>query len=128
MHIHKLYDIYAKYTEKIKWLCITIIISCMISNYIFFIYQYSKNIKIIFFVLYHILLFSIFLNTLVGKKIIIFTKDVNIELSKIIWPSYKEACQTTGMVLLLITLTSIFLWILDGIILHAISWILTSRL
>ncbi|MGI4816681.1 MAG: preprotein translocase subunit SecE [Janthinobacterium lividum] len=97
----------------------------MILNYIFFIHLYSKNIKIIFFVIYHILLFSIFLSTLIGKKIIIFTKDVNTELSKIIWPSYIETCKTTGMVLFLITLTSIFIWILDGIILHAISWILT---
>ncbi|VFP84797.1 Protein translocase subunit SecE [Buchnera aphidicola (Cinara splendens)] len=125
MHIHKLYNIYTKYTERIKWLCITIIISCMILNYIFFIHQYSKNIKIIFFIIYSILLLSIFLSTFTGKQIIIFTKDVNIELSKIIWPSYKETCKTTGMVLLLITLTSIFLWMLDGIILHAISWILT---
>ncbi|VFP77600.1 preprotein translocase subunit SecE [Buchnera aphidicola] len=124
MHIHKLYNIYTKYTEKIKWLCITIIIICMILNYIFFIHQYSKNIKIIFFVIYHILLFSIFLSTFIGKKTIIFAKDVNMELSKIIWPTYKETCKTTSMVLLLITLTSIFLWILDGIILHAISWIL----
>ncbi|VFP78011.1 Protein translocase subunit SecE [Buchnera aphidicola (Cinara cuneomaculata)] len=128
MHIHKIYTTYMNHAEKIKWLCITVILILIIFNYIFFIHQSSKLIKIIFFNIFCILLGSIFFNTNIGKKTIIFIKDIKLEFYKITWPTYTETLQTTGIVLLLIILTSIFLWIFDGLILRIISRILTPRL
>ncbi|VFP83499.1 Protein translocase subunit SecE [Buchnera aphidicola (Cinara laricifoliae)] len=128
MHIHKIYRIYMNHTEKIKWLCITVIFISIFFNYIFFIHKFSKIIKIIFFIISFVLLCSVFIYTNIGKKIITFIQDIKLEFSKITWPNYIETLKTTGIVILLIILTSIFLWISDGLILRIVSWILTPRL
>ncbi|WP_172598715.1 preprotein translocase subunit SecE [Buchnera aphidicola] len=116
------------HTEKIKWLCITVIFISIFFNYIFFIHKFSKIIKIIFFIISFVLLCSVFIYTNIGKKIITFIQDIKLEFSKITWPNYIETLKTTGIVILLIILTSIFLWISDGLILRIVSWILTPRL
>ncbi|VFP80952.1 Protein translocase subunit SecE [Buchnera aphidicola (Cinara kochiana kochiana)] len=128
MHIHKIYKIYMNYTEKIKWLCIAVILLLILVNYIFFIHKSTKLIKIIFFNIFFIPLFSLLFYTNIGKKIIIFIKDIKSELFQITWPNYIETLKTTGIVLLLIILTSVFLWIFDALILRIVSWILTPRL
>ncbi|VFP79044.1 preprotein translocase subunit SecE [Buchnera aphidicola] len=128
MHIYNIYQIYMNHKEKIKWFCIITIISSIILTYIFFLYKLSKTLKIIFFSTLFIILLKIFFHTILSKKILIFINEIKLELLNIVWPSFKETAQTTGIVILLIILTSIFLWIIDGIILRIISYIFSLRL
>ncbi|VFP87820.1 Protein translocase subunit SecE [Buchnera aphidicola (Cinara piceae)] len=128
MHLHNIYKIYMNHTEKIKWFCIITIILSIILNYIFFLNKSSQIFKILFFSTLLILLINIFIRTIISKKIFIFINEIKLELSNIVWPSYKETSQITGIVILLIILTSVFLWILDGIILRVMSCILAPRL
>ncbi|VFP81328.1 preprotein translocase subunit SecE [Buchnera aphidicola] len=128
MHIYNIYQTYMNHKEKIKWFCIITIILLIISTYIFFLYKSSKTLKIIFFSTLFIILLKIFFHTILSKKILIFINEIKLELSNIVWPSFKETSQTTGIVIFLIILTSIFLWMIDGIILRIISYILSPRL
>ncbi|ABJ90510.1 preprotein translocase IISP family, membrane subunit [Buchnera aphidicola BCc] len=128
MHIQNIHKIYINHAEKIKWLCIFLIILSIIVNYYFFVYKFLKITKIIYFSTLLILIVSIFINTNIGQHTLKFIHSIKIELSHIIWPNYKETLKITGIILLLTILTSIFLWLLDGIILRIISWVLTPRL
>ncbi|VAX76231.1 preprotein translocase subunit SecE [Buchnera aphidicola] len=128
MHIHKLYQIYKNQREKIKWFCIITIAASITSIYYFFFNKNITVLKIILLNIFSILLLNIFFQTKIEKKILIFIKNIKLELSKIVWPNYHETLKITGIVLLLIILTSAFLWILDNLILSIISWVLSPRL
>jgi preprotein translocase subunit SecE len=53
-----------------------------------------------------------------------FIQEVRQEVSKVTWPTWKEVWITTVMVLIMVTLTSIFFLIADQIIGYAVSLIL----
>ncbi|WP_075433651.1 preprotein translocase subunit SecE [Buchnera aphidicola] len=125
MHI---YTTYMNHIKQIKWFCIITICLSITLIHFFFIKELSILKKIIFFCLFGTILLNIFFRTNIGKNTLSYIKSIKSELSNIIWPNYIETTKTTGIVLFLIILTTIFLWILDGIILHIISQILISRL
>jgi preprotein translocase subunit SecE len=55
-----------------------------------------------------------------------FIEEVRQEVSKVTWPTWKEVWITTAMVLVMVTLTSIFFLVADQIIGWAVHFILGS--
>ena len=55
-----------------------------------------------------------------------FIEEVRQEVSKVTWPTWKEVWITTAMVLVMVTLTSIFFLAADQIIGSAVHFILGS--
>jgi preprotein translocase subunit SecE len=53
-----------------------------------------------------------------------FIEEVRQEVSKVTWPTWKEVWITTAMVLVMVTLTSIFFLFVDLIISHAVQFVL----
>lgn len=53
-----------------------------------------------------------------------FIHEVRQEVSKVTWPTWKEVWITTAMVLVMVTLTSLFFLIADQIIGYGVSLIL----
>lgn len=127
MHINALYKIYINYIEKIKWFCIITIILLIVFSYYFFLHHSSKILKIIFFMILSGILIKFFFQKKISDKLVVFIKNTQLEFYNLVWPDYKATIKTTGIVLILITLTSILLWLLDGIIFYFISWILIPR-
>ena len=53
-----------------------------------------------------------------------FIEEVRQEVSKVTWPTWKEVWITTAMMLVMVTLTSIFFLFVDLIISHAVQFVL----
>ena len=53
-----------------------------------------------------------------------FIEEVRQEVSKVTWPTWKEVWITTAMVLVMVTLTSVFFLFVDMIISHAVQFVL----
>jgi preprotein translocase subunit SecE len=60
------------------------------------------------------------------KNPLMFIQEVRQEVSKVTWPTWKEVWITTAMVLVMVTLTSIFFLIADQVIGYAVSLILRA--
>jgi preprotein translocase subunit SecE len=58
------------------------------------------------------------------KNPLTFIQEVRQEVSKVTWPTWKEVWITTVMVLIMVTLTSIFFLVADQIILRVVQFIL----
>ncbi len=48
-----------------------------------------------------------------GREIVGFVKDTQIEVRKVVWPTRDETVKTTGIVILVVIITALFLWLLD---------------
>jgi preprotein translocase subunit SecE len=60
--------------------------------------------------------------TFVGKSFIGFSKDAYREVRKVVWPTRKEASQTTLVVFAFVVVMAIYLWLTD----KTIEWLVFS--
>jgi preprotein translocase subunit SecE len=56
-----------------------------------------------------------------GKTFLGFAKESRTEVRKVVWPSRKEATQTTLIVLAVTVLVALLLWGLDGILVRVVG-------
>jgi preprotein translocase subunit SecE len=54
-----------------------------------------------------------------------FLRQVRQEVGKVTWPSRRETLQTTAMVFLMVILASLFFFVVDFVLGHAVRYILT---
>jgi len=54
-----------------------------------------------------------------------FLRQVRTEIGKVTWPTRRETLQTTAMVFLMVILASLFFFVVDLVLGHAIRYILT---
>jgi len=56
-----------------------------------------------------------------GKRFFVFGKESVAEAKRVIWPTWKETYQTTGVVVLFAVVMALFLWAVDATLLFAIN-------
>lgn len=57
-----------------------------------------------------------------GRTALAFAKESRLEIRKVVWPTRKEAMNTTMIVLLATLVMSLILWGLDGILVRIVSF------
>lgn len=62
--------------------------------------------------------------TELGRRFFVFAKEAKDETKKVVWPTRKEALQTTAMVFLFVVIMAIFLWVVD----KGLEWVLYDQL
>lgn len=56
-----------------------------------------------------------------GKRFFIYGKESIAEAKRVVWPSWKETYQTTGIVVLFAVVMALFLWAVDSTLLFALN-------
>tara|TARA_B100000575_G_C23057612_1_gene608874 strand:- start:810 stop:1163 length:354 start_codon:yes stop_codon:yes gene_type:complete len=59
-----------------------------------------------------------------GKRFYSYTQDSVAETRKVVWPTKKETVQTTGLVVLFVIVMAIFLWLVDGVLVTIVKYLL----
>jgi preprotein translocase subunit SecE len=62
-----------------------------------------------------------------GKWVIDFFRDSRAELRKVFWPTREETVQTALVVAVMVSVLSLFLWGMDGILVWLIGWLTGQR-
>jgi preprotein translocase subunit SecE len=55
-----------------------------------------------------------------GGNVLEFIKEARMELRKVVWPTRTETLQTTLAIIVVVVVTSIFMWLLDALLLWAV--------
>ncbi len=58
-----------------------------------------------------------------GKRALQFFNDARLELKKVVWPTKQETGQVTLLVLVMVTIASLFFWAIDSILLRLVAWL-----
>ncbi len=59
--------------------------------------------------------------TAIGRQSWAFVSDAQTEMKKVVWPTRKEAIQTTAIVVVMVFLVGLFLWALDSTLLWLVK-------
>ncbi|MFC0179630.1 preprotein translocase subunit SecE [Thorsellia kenyensis] len=109
--------------DTFKWLGVFILAAAAIVGNIYFRdYQYV-SVRIIAVIAVMALAVGLALLTTKGKSFINLARESRTELRKVIWPTRKEATQTTMIVAAITILISLILWGLDGILIRLVTLI-----
>ena len=68
-----------------------------------------------------VLVFVLFMFTNSYEELKLFVQDSYAELKKVVWPTKPETLQTTLIVFVMVTFTSIVLWLLDNLMIWLIA-------
>ncbi|STX94181.1 preprotein translocase subunit SecE [Legionella londiniensis] len=84
-------------------------------------FNFSTPIRAIIWVSWLVLFFVLGFFTSQGKKVFSFAKEAKIEIQKVVWPTRPETVQTTGIVMIMVTVTGFILWGVDAAMMWAIG-------
>ncbi|QIQ20824.1 preprotein translocase subunit SecE [Zophobihabitans entericus] len=114
--------------DKLKWVVALVLLVGMIWGNFYFsepnpIYLASPLVRIIAMIVIAILALVLVLTTARGKATLSFARESRTELRKVVWPTRKEAMQTTLLIAVITVIASLFLWGLDSLIIRLISFV-----
>ena len=106
------------------------LVALLIAGGVFANYYFSSiawSIRLAGWLILVAILVLIALKTAAGKRFWVFCKESRIELYKVVWPTRKEAVQTTLMITVLVIIVAILLWGIDTVLLWIINWLTGQR-
>lgn len=114
--------------DKFKWVLVLLLVVFVIWGNFYFsepnrLYQANSLVRIIAVVVLSLLALFLALTTLKGRSFLTFAKESRMELRKVVWPTRKEAVQTTLLIAVICMVVALFLWGLDSIIIKLVSLI-----
>lgn len=116
----------SKKLDQFKWLLVLVLVAVVVWGNFYFaeansIYQPNVVVRIIGVVVVSILALLLAITTQKGKSFITFAKESRIELRKIVWPTRREAIQTTLLIAVITIVVGLVLWGIDAFFVWAIS-------
>lgn len=108
-------------SEIVKWCSIVVLfVISIVGNYLYRNYNVVlRGIVVVLIVTSAIYISS---KTKVGKLLVTFGQESQIELRQVVWPTYRDGLNTTLIIVAVTVLVSLILWGLDAMIVNAISF------
>ena len=110
-------------TTGFDWVAWTTIVLLLLAGIVANIYfgGIAPSIRIALWIVGFLLLAILALQTQQGKVFFEFTKDVRMELRKVVWPLRQQTIKTTGLVIIAVIIFALILWAIDSTLLYAVS-------
>ena len=89
----------------------------------YFFGEYSLLLRVIALLVVLSMSLALVYTTNLGQSFWMFAQGSTVELRKIVWPTKKETMQTTLIVVVMVLFVGILLWMFDGLLMWAISYI-----
>ena len=114
--------------DPVKWiLVIGLLAAAVVGNYI-----YGEEISVLIRVIGVLaavgIAAAIATQTVKGRDAVNFAKESRLEVRKVVWPTRKEATNTTLIVLAATAFMALVLWGLDGILVRGVGFITGIRM
>ena len=106
--------------DKLKWLVVFAIIVCGVVANIHYS-SVSGAIRAAVGLVGFLVLLAVFFSTQSGTKSWAFIKGSQTEMRKVTWPTRPEAMQMTMIVMIVLIITSLVLWFVDGLFLRLVG-------
>jgi preprotein translocase subunit SecE len=58
-----------------------------------------------------------------GKQLLLFINGAKAETKKVVWPTKQETIQSTIVVMIAVVVFSVFMWLVDSLLLLIMSWV-----
>ncbi|MFI4956218.1 MAG: preprotein translocase subunit SecE [Gammaproteobacteria bacterium] len=108
--------------NKIKWLTVLVLLAVAAVGFQYFA-ELHLGIRIAGLVALVGAAIGIACTTSQGRDALEFISSAKAEARKVVWPTRKETIQSTIAVVVMVLVASVFLWLLDSLLLYVMSLI-----
>jgi preprotein translocase subunit SecE len=108
--------------NRIKWLAVIVLLGVAVVGFQYFD-SLHLGIRIAGLVALLGVALGIASTTSKGQEAIEFIKNAKAEARKVVWPTRKETLHSTAAVVVMVVVASIFLWLVDSLLLYVMSLI-----
>ncbi len=106
--------------NPVKWLIALTILGLGIVGFQYF-QQYSLLLRVIVLLLLFGTAIGITVTTSQGQQALTFIKAARVEARKVVWPNKQEVVQSTMVVMVMVLIATLFLWLVDSILLFIMT-------
>lgn len=108
--------------QTLRWFIASgVLIAGVIANYLY--QDTPASIRLVVGIALFTFALFVWKGTDVGQRLTRFFKDARMELAKVVWPSRGETINATWMVMLLVTISAVFFWLIDALLLKLIGYL-----
>ena len=112
--------------DGLKWLLVIVfLVGAIVANFFYGLVVWPIRTAIGIGVI--VILLAIASQTEKGQKACGFIKGARTDLRKVVWPTRPETVQTTLLVVVMVVITALILWGIDGFFMWAIAWMTGQR-
>jgi preprotein translocase subunit SecE len=111
--------------NKIKWLTAVLLLVGGIAGFYYFA-QASLLVRVPALLVAVGIAAVVALQTPAGRHFLVFVRESQFEVRKVVWPTGKETAQTTLVVTAMVMIVAVFLWMLDMFLLWSVR-VLTGQ-
>lgn len=101
--------------DNVKWTVVVALLGGAIVLFYYFSDQ-SLLLRVIGLVAAAGIAVAVAMQTAKGRLAWNMMGEARMEVRKVVWPTRKETMQTTGIVLVMVTIVALLLWALDGLL------------
>ncbi|MGF1613912.1 MAG: preprotein translocase subunit SecE [Gammaproteobacteria bacterium] len=101
--------------DNVRWAVVVALLGGAIGLFYYFSDQ-SLLLRVIGLVAAAGIAVAVALQTAKGRLAWSMMGEARMEVRKVVWPTRKETVQTTGIVLVMVTIVALLLWALDGLL------------
>ena len=98
-----------------------VVITTVAAFFCTYSYNFPGTIQAIIWIGWLVLTAFLIYFTSLGKQLLKFAEEAQLELLKIVWPTRQETVQTTTIVMVMVTLTGFILWGVDSVMMWMIA-------
>ncbi len=109
--------------DVVRWILVIAFLAAAVVGNQYFSEQ-SLLIRVVAILVSASIALLIAATTVKGKSILGFAKEARVETRKVVWPTRQETIQTTLIIMLSVTVISLVLWGLDGILVRVVAFVL----
>jgi preprotein translocase subunit SecE len=105
----------------IKWILALALLLVAIVGFQFY-QQYSIVMRIIGLLVLSGLAIFVASTTPQGKQALAFIQAAKAEAKRVVWPTRQETMQMTGIVVVMVLIVTLFVWLVDSLLIVAMTW------
>ena len=106
--------------DKIKIGVALLLVAAGIAGY-YYLQQYMAVLRLISVLVGLLLAAGVFWTSALGKRFFAFSRESMTEAKRVVWPTRKEAVQTTAVVIAFAVTMALFLWLVDASLMLAVN-------
>lgn len=112
--------------DKVKLIVAALLLGAGIGAFYYF-GDHSMLVRVLLLLVVGGVALAVAYQTTVGRTTWGFVTDAQTEVKKVVWPTRKEALQTTGVVAVMVLVMAIFLWLLDSSLMWLVGTLTGQR-
>jgi preprotein translocase subunit SecE len=112
--------------DKVKLIVAALLLGAGIGAFYYF-GDHSTLVRVLVLLVLAGASLAVVYQTTVGRTTWGFVTDAQTEVKKVVWPTRKEALQTTGVVMVMVLVMAILLWALDSTLMWLVGMLTGQR-